>query len=340
MSEEAKSADEVTVHGQTLRGRVVRLGPKGIGINTIYGEGRLSIPYEDIETVVSRDKYLIFYGDGQVVRGRLLGIQNGDLLVGPDRSSAQRVPVKDIQIGMSAEDYDTSLLTRLRTRFRHWRGSFDVGYKYETGAVDKNKLELGLNLNRRKSPTRFVFEIAQAFEVQQARDSPDVTTKDEFVIFVQAEYDVRSQFFLFVRPAYEFDKPRNIEDRWYPAAGVGYRFVENQMTQSLLQVPVGVGHVDEDFGGIGTNSYASWYIGLEGRYDFGNGIILGGKLLYMPGIENPGEDSLLRAELDFTVPIFDPVALKLQITDANDNNPTPEVGDNKFTTALVLSLVF
>ena len=60
----------------------------------------------------------------------------------------------------------------------------------------------------------------------------------------------------------------------------------------------------------------------------------------MPGLSNPSEDWLYRMNIDLTIPLFDPIALKLLLREVNDNNPSPEVGDNKFTTSLVLSFQF
>ena len=339
-SAEDKSEDVVTVQGQTLTGWIVRLGPKEIEFTTIYGAGKLSIQYKDIEKVISQRKYVIFYGDDQLARGRLLGIEDGELLVGIEESSAQRVPVKHIVTGVSEESYEKSRWTRLRTNYRYWRGSFDLGYTFETGAVDKHKIETGLNLRRRKRPTRFVFDFRYAYEIQKKKDNPEQTTKDELVTFLFGAYDFEGPLFVFARPAFEFDKPRNIEHRWYPAAGIGYRIVKEEKKETSLQIPLGIGYVDEDFGGIGTNSFVSLYLGLSGSYDFGQGIILAGAVLYMPKIPGPTENWLFRTELDFTVPIFDPIAVKLRLTNTNDNNPTPEVGNNKFTAALLVSLVF
>jgi hypothetical protein len=338
--EKDKPKDEVTVHGKTLQGRIIRLGPTGIEFTTIYGRGRLSISYEDIEKLVSQHKYLVFYGKDQLVRGRLFGIEDGQLLVGIDESTAQRVPLKEIETGVSEESYEESFWTRLRTNYRHWRGNLDLGLTYEEGAVDKKKIETGFNFRRRKKPTRFVLDFRYAFEVQESGDNPEVTTKDELSTFVLGEYDFKDPFFVFARPALEYDRPRNVDSRWFPAAGVGYRIVDKEDEQTYLQLPVGIGYVDEDFGELGTRSFVSWYVGLAGKYDFGGGVILAGGVLYMPSMDNPDEDWLFRGELNFTVPILDPLALKLRLTNVNDNNPTPEVGENKFTASLLFSLVF
>ena len=332
--------DLVTVHGQTIQGRVVRLGRRGVEFTTIYGEGRITIAYDGLEDIVSQNTFLVFHGKKQLARGWLLGIEEGQLLVGVDRDHARRVPVEEIEIGMSQEDYDSSLWTRLRTGYRYWRGSLGLGYTFEEGGVDKNKTSVGLNLERRKRPTRFVFDFAYAYEIEKTVDSPERTTKNELVTFLQAEYDVKYPVFLFVRPAYEFDKPRNINYRWYPAAGFGYRVFEDPIKRTLFQIPLGIGYVDEDFGNIGTNAFVSWYIGARGSYEFGSGVIAAAEILYMPGIEDPGKDKLFRVRIDFTVPVFDPLALKLIFTDVRDNNPTPEVGENKTTFTFALSVVF
>ena len=228
----------------------------------------------------------------------------------------------------------------MRTNYRYWHGSFDLGFAYERGAVEKNKIEIGLNLRRRKKPTRVIFDLRHAYEIQQKKNNPELTTKDELVTFLFGAYDVKGPLFVFARPGYEFDKPRNIIYRWYPAAGIGYRIVEDKQKETFLQFPVGIGYINEDFGGIGTNSFVSLYLGLSGVYRIDHGIILTGEIYYMPKLSDPKENWLSRGVLDFTVPIFDPIALKLRLTNVNDKNPTPEVGNNKFTASLLVSLVF
>jgi len=49
---------------------------------------------------------------------------------------------------------------------------------------------------------------------------------------------------------------------------------------------------------------------------------------------------LFRGLVDFTVPLFDPIALKLLLTNVNDDNPSSDVGNNKFTATMALSLEF
>ncbi len=337
---EDQPGDEVTFGGQTLQGRILRLGPNGIEFEPIHAKGKLTIQYEKIEEIVTQDAFIIFYGaEDTMVRGRLLGVEEGRLMIGSDRASVQRIPINEIIAGISLEDYDGSFWKRQRIKYRHWRASLALGLSFEDGAIDKRKITPFLRIERLKKPTRYVLNLRYAFEDQKrADDKSFVTTKDEFVGFIYGEYDVTDRFFVFGRPAMDWDTPRDIDLRVYPAAGVGYRLFQKE--QNFIQFPVGLGYVYENFDGFGTNSYLSWYIGLGGRYDFGKGIYLDVDLLYMPSIAPFADDWLFRSFLDFTVPLFDPLALKLRLTNVNDDNPSPGVGNNKFEATMALSLEF
>ena len=274
-----------------------------------------------------------------MVRGRLLGVEGGRFLIGADRVSAQRIPINEIITGISVEDYHRSFWKRQRMKYRHWRASLALGMKFEDGAVDKRKIEPFLRIERLKKPTRYVLNLRYAFEDQKRADEKSFeTTKDEFVGFIFGKYDFTDHLFGWGRPAMDWDTPRDIDFRVYPAAGVGYRLFQEE--QNFIQFPVGVGYIYENFNGFGTNSYFSWYFGIGGRYDFGNGIYLDIDLLYMPSITPFADDWLFRSFVEFTVPLFDPIALKLLLANVNDDNPSPDVGNNKFTATMALSLEF
>ncbi|MBT8370100.1 MAG: DUF481 domain-containing protein [Deltaproteobacteria bacterium] len=330
----------MTFGGQTLQGRILRLRPIGIEFEPTHAKGKLTIPYEKIEKIVAQNTFIIYYGvQDTMVRGRLLGVENDRLLIGADRVSAKRIPIDEIITGISVEDYDQSFWKRQRIKYRHWRASLALGWSFEDGAIDKRKISPFLRIERFKKPTRYVLNLGYAFEEQKTADDKSFfTTKDEFEGFMIGEYDVTDPFFVWGRPAMDWDTPRDIDLRHYPAAGVGYRVFQKE--QSFIQFPVGFGYVYENFDGFGTNSYFSLYFGISGRYDFPKGTYLDVELLYMPSIAPFADDWLYRSRLDFTVPLFDPISLKLLLANLNDDNPSPDVGNNKFTATMALSLEF
>jgi len=336
----AKPDDEITVKDTTLKGRVLGLEKNGIRFRTIYGKGTITIAYTDVQHIQAHGEYHIFYGEQQEVEGRILGVEDDRLLVGDDPATAEQVASATIRKGVSkVEHEEESWIERLRNRYPHWRANLDLGFLLEDGGgVDKRRIDWGFNIERRKKPTRFVVRWFQAFEREQKVGESAETTTDEFHGFLYGEYDLSKRFFLFALPAVDRDVPRGIDIRAYPGAGVGYRFVETK--QALLQAAVGGAYVYEDFTDFGDNTYASGLVGLEGRYEFESGISVYGRMFYYPGLSDPSEEWLLRTELALTVPLIDPIAMKLRIANVNDSNPSPDVGNNKITTTLGLSLIF
>lgn len=332
-----KWPDRVNVKGQRLEGKIVVLDAGGIDFGTSFGRGIIKIEYPDIVQMTTSRPFRIYYGKDEVEQGVLKGIENGSLIL--ERPDGDRVLIqqKKIITGLSVAEYEASNLKRMRTDFRHWKAGFTFGWEYEETTIDKNKIEFGVDLKRRKKPTRVVFKFDYAYEIQSS-EGTDVISKDEMSTFLLGEYDRDEKWFFFARPAMDIDKPRLIDRRYYPAVGMGFRFYEDR--KHLLQIPFGIGYVDETFIGYEGNSYTALYIGFEGAYTFPRGITATGNLLYMPELSSPDEEWLLRLNFDLKMPIVDPVALLIRVTNVNDNNPAPNVGNNKLTTLMAISLDF
>jgi hypothetical protein len=333
--------DEIRVHGDRLRGYVVSLEPSGIEFSTSYGGGTISIPYADLQAIDTRDPMRILYGERDEAKGRILGIEDGALLIGDaDPETALRVPADSIRAGISEAEWNASLMTRLRTRYQFWSANFDLGLDFEQGAVDKRKIRFGLGIERNKAPTRYSLHFDYAFDTQRQGTDPSTTTKDEFLGTLQAEYTFFRRAFTFVGGGGERDVPRNINIRAYPLAGLGYNIVQTR-SGWLWQALGGFGWVYEDFGvAFPSNDYAAAVIATELRAPLWGGSEARFSIFYMPGITTADENWLFRSRLALTVPVYDPLAIKLTMTDTADNNPTPTVGNNKFTTLLGFSLVF
>jgi len=336
----AQPDDEITVKGTTLKGRVLGLEKKGIRFQTIYGKGTIIISYIDVQKLKAHGEYHIFYGEAQEVEGHIVGVEDGQLLVGDDPATAEQLASATIQKGVSTSEYEEqSWIDRLRARYPHWKANLDLGLEIEEGAVIKRRIDWGFHIERRKKPTRLVANWFQAYETEQTSPTADLTiTTNEFAGFLLGEYDLSDHWFLFALPAVSRDIPRGITLLSYPGAGVGYRFVETD--SALLQLGVGGAYVNQNFEDFPDNTFPSGLLGLEGRYAWESGVEVGGRMFYYPGIPDPGEDWLYRTELYLTVPLVDPLALKLRFANVNDNNPTPDVGTNKVTTTLGLSLKF
>ena len=330
--------DEVTVKGTTLKGRVLSLEADGIRFEPLYGKGEILIRYGDIEQIQTQMEYHIHHSDNQEIQGRLVGKEGDRLLIGADAETAFRLNPGSILRGIPEVTHERSWVARLRSRYPWWKASLDAGWVFEKSAADTTKISLGFNAERRKSPTRFVGDLRYAFESQRTATTPDSTTKDEMRGFLLGEYDLSRKWFSFAAPAVEWDRPRGIKVRTYSGAGVGYRFLETK--KDLFQLQLGPGYVYEEFTDLGSNDYWAAFIGLEARYAFGPYFNAHLHMLWMPGIQNIHKNWLYRADLEFSVPITQLISMKLRFNEVNDNNPSPEVGNNKLTSTLLLSLGF
>jgi hypothetical protein len=337
-AEKKSFSDIIVVKEAKLFGNINKLDSDGIEFETIYGQGTIIIPYIDIESIKSLREFRFILESGEDVQCRILALKGTCLFVDDYQSEERCLKYDEIRTGVPEEEFNRSFWTRFRYRYPYWSGSLDMGLNFEKGGTDKKKIELGFVANRRRRPTRFLLNGRYAYEVQGTTDNPEVTTKDEFRIFLLGEYDIAASWFLFLLPAAEWDVPRGIELRMYPAAGIGYRLSET--TNSLLQFMVGPAYVWEEFTVFGENDYTSLFLGCEGRYQFRTGISIGGHIYYYPDITGPGDNWLFRTELDLTIPLYGPLAMLVRFNEVYDNNPEPNVGNNKFTTLVGLAVKF
>lgn len=342
-AESGEPVDEITVKGQTLRGTLLSLGSETIEFDTIYGSGTLHIPLEDVEDIETAVPVRVYFGESdETVAGPLVGVRDGLLLVGEASKTQVSVALDDIRYGIPQPRYEESFIRRLRSDFRAWNVELDVSLDFDQGALDKQKARIAGEVSHRSDPFRLRMQAAYAVDIQKLRGNPEETTKDEFSGTFLAEYDVWKKLVGFGLMGGEFDRPRRVETRLFPTAGLGYRIFDSERVK--IQPKLGFGYVYEEFkdtgSGNNTNDYAAGYLGLDGSYRWDTGAELRARLGYWPGLVHPRHNWLFRSELTATVPIWDPLALRTTIININDNNPSPDTGNNKFQTIMGLTLDF
>lgn len=192
-AEVSTAPDLVVSGGQMLRGEALRLDDEGIVFQVAAVTGEVRIAWDDLEDVATLSRFHVFWGEeDELVTGRLVGIAEGTLLVGPDAQAATGVPVDEISAGISEAQRGT-FMERWRARYPWWRAELDAGAIFEQGAVDKVKLNLNLDVERRRRPWRTRLLANAAFETQQKGEAPAVTTKDEYGGSLFGERDIRGR---------------------------------------------------------------------------------------------------------------------------------------------------
>jgi len=337
--------DVVVVHGMTLKGRVTKLGPDKLSFRLVYCDGVNHIAYKDIDSLVTKYKYQISYDRKEVV-GRVLGLVDREFLRVELSDKTILIKIADIDnFVMSVQD-DDSVENRIRNRVPYTSGNMNFGVEFEDGINDKVKADLMMNWWHKKAGNELHFYVDYAYETTATEETEKVQNKDELTAILTNRYFYRANDFYFVSMMGEFDRPRHIQSRYVPAVGYGHRFRKDK--NQWLQPVVGLAYVstrytDENL--YPDNRFTAGAIGLNGKYQLDDVAIIGtlvidGGTVYYPSISDPQEDWISRSNLNFTIPLFDFISMKLAIQWINDSNPDIEVGNNKTTTNLYFGIDF
>jgi|GEM_PF-932417 len=332
--------DEVVVKGARLQGHIISFDEKGITFETIYGKGKIEIGYEDITELKTLNSYRFIAHNGESIRGRVAQLSTRDLVVAKSSGEVKLLKPADIErVIPDLTESKGSFTDKMHNTFPYTSMKFDLGWNLEAGAVKKVEISGGLNIERRKAPTRLVLDVRAAYENDQKESETEGTvTKDEYRATLIGEYDLDGPKYAFLFPAAERDAMRNILVRAYPSVGMGWRLAETGKLR--FQVQTGLAYVYEDFIDYPDNEYIALHFGFEGGYDFTDNYGVTWKTYYYPGLEDYTKNWLFRTELVFSAKITEALSLNLRLTDTLDNTPAPDVGDNKFTTTLSLLFAF
>lgn len=328
--------DRIVALGDTLRGRVSRFTGGDVELTMRYGTGSIRVPFDSIQTVILVGDYVVLYDERDEVHGSIVGLLGDSLVVGVSQDSVFNLALERVRSGVALEDFGDTWLDRMRRRWRHWSMGLSIGWEYEDGAVDTRKIDGSVHLEWRKGDKRLRADHVQKFEAKRpAEATEENTTKDEFRAFVLFENNLSTSNYFYAQPGAERDRPRGIELRAYPNAGLGHDFVDTERLR--LQAGAGVAYVWEEFIGADDNEYLGLHLTGEYKWKTRLTLEISGRIMYIIGAD---EQWLFRSETHVDLPISELLALRFSLTDVADNNPTPDIGNNKITTNFALAMTF
>ena len=332
------SAGEVSVQGEVLQGVVVGVTAEGVQFETIYGKGVILIPYADIERLESDARFVVLYGDAGEARGRLLGASEGELLVGEAPEEVVRVATGEIFRSFGEQEFEDSGLEALRSRYRFWRGNLDFGFAATQATNDTGSVDVGLQVERRKDPTRLLLTGRYRYTVQEKQDEPKDTIENEVRGLLRGEYNITKRFFVFASATAEYDEIESLSIRTVPKGGAGYRIW--QSPKGFLSGDVGFAYVYQRFFGGDTEDYTAASLGSEAEYQLPYDAKLTARGEYLPSLEEPTGNYLLRGSAALGVPMLSWLDLKFSVFDEYNNRPAADAKRNKLTFTAGLSLLF
>lgn len=333
------AADEIVVQGDRLRGTVVSVTATTVVFETKYGKGNIEIPIEEVESLSTEKEYVFSHGDDGLTQGRILGVEEGVVLVGPEGSDPVRVPTGDIQIVQSREAYEESPLAAAKNTMRYWSGNLDLGFSLTQSTVDSTSLGAGLGVKRVKGPARFSFDSGFTYATQQKRGETETKLSDQLFGKVREEYDLSPRFFGYGNGWLEYNGIQRLSVRGIPEAGVGYKFWKSEEKDStdFFAGTIGGSWVYEKFFGGMDQDYFAVSFGLQAEVPLPYGSKFTGSVSYLPSVTDFTNDFLIKSEAALLFPIYKQLSFKFSIANDYDNTPAPDTSFNYLTTLIGLS---
>jgi hypothetical protein len=344
-SEQEEIKDTIVVHGMTLYGKIVKIGPEKLSFRLLYSEGLSHFAYKDIESIVTKYTYHISY-NRMDIEGRVVAIEDGSYLKIVQNDNTQRtVKISNIDNFVMSVTDDDSFENRVRNKFPYTKGNINVGFKLEQGSTIKNSVDVLFNLKHKQAEHEVLLYVDYEYETRETDTTPKYDYTDEMVGILTYKNYFKSTQFWYASLAADYDRPRFVENRYIPSLGYGHKFEFGK--SAWLEPSIGLAYTSTKYVDAlyDDKKYVAGALGLKGKYRMDNvalinTFIIDGFVMYYPSIENSREDWILRSNLNFTIPLFDFLSVKLAVNYINDSNPDPTVGNNKTTTNLLFGLDF
>ena len=331
-------AAEVFTKDQGLQGSVVGVNAEGVEFETIYGKGVIVIPWADVDRIRSDKEFIILRAEADSVVGRIWGLEDGRLLVGESIETAAHIPVEQIERSITRRQYETSLLDRLRTRYRYWTANFDLALGYTDATTDTSSLSTALELRRRKKPMDFFFRAYYFFSSSKESGESRVTDENRLLGRARLDYDLSDRTFAFGQITAEYDEIQNLSLRTDPVVGLGYRFVNRE--KLMISGRSGPGYVYQRYFGGDVEDYFTILFGgdLEADLPYGSKFRMGAE--YLPDVSDWQGNYLIRTFADWTMPIIGWLDFKIAMINIYNSRPAEDTQHNTFTTSAGLSFRF
>ncbi len=344
-SKKEEIKDTIVVHGTVLHGKIMNMGHEKLSFKLLYSEGLSRFAYRDIDSISTKYNYHISFKRIDVV-GRVVGIEDNKYIKVLSQNNEQRtIKIADIDNFVMSVTDDDSFGNRVRNRLPYMKGNINAGFKLEDGSTIKRSVDVQLNLQHKKAEHELKLYLDYEYETRETAITPKYDYTDELVGILTYKNHFKNDQFWYASLSADYDRIRFVKNRYVPSLGYGYKF--NFSKSIWLEPTVGVGYARTRYtdGLYPDKNFAAAALGLSGKYrmddvPFINTFIVDGFMMYYPSIENFGEDWIFRSNLNFTIPLFDFMSVKLTVNHIDDTNPAENVGNNKTTTNLLFGLEF
>jgi hypothetical protein len=337
--------------GDEIHGRVADLTAEVVVFEPASGKGQIAVKWADVQSLSTEGSYTVLHGAEGEARGRILGYEGGQLLVGEAPDRAERVDVAALFHAYDDSKATGSWIERMRSRLRFWMATLDANAAYTDSTTDTLAGGMGLLIERKKAPTHLLFEAAAKYADQNKQHESRSITENTLFAFGRGELDLTERWYTYASSRFTHDNELHLSLRSEPRAGAGYHFWKSKTRN--LSADVGVAWISETyFGdefivddsgperGRGHDDFWSIAFGAQGDAVLPYGAILRGRAEYLPAVDDWQDDYLARAEASLDLPMLHWLAFRIAFADEYDNTPASGAQHNKFTSTAGLAIRF
>jgi hypothetical protein len=341
---------QIVVKGDTLRGRVAELTADGVVFEPTYGAGSIEIPWADIERLETENSIELMYGDDGEASGRILGVRDGQVILGSSDGTTQSVDTSEIFYSQP-DDFSESVMDRLRSRFRHWTAALGAGIAYTESTTDKASGSLDLRMLREEGPTRLLLEGGFRYANEKDKGEDRSVTENRLYGLARGEYDVTERFYSYLSTRATHDADLDLALRLEPRGGAGYHVVKSPDLN--FSTDVGLAWVYEDYYGDdfiegafplersrGNENHWAIAFGARANAKLPYGALWRASAEYLPAVDDWADDYLARFETAVDFPLLEWLAFTAALRDEYDNTPAKGKERNTLTTTAGLSFRF
>jgi putative salt-induced outer membrane protein YdiY len=323
------SASEVVVKGEALKGKIVGVGAGGLSFETIYGKGAIEIPWSDVEHANTDEAWVVLHGDRGETRGRLLAIESGELLIGTDAATAERIDPGTIHSAFTLAEFEDSSLRALRARYRYWSADFSLTGGLTQATTDSSNLASDLQIERRKSPTRLL--LSGSYRYSDTKEKGLSRTKNDNAIrgLLRGEYEFSERFYSYASTTAEYDEVQSLSIRSVSKTGLGYRLLKTEKAE--INADIGPSWVYERFFGGDDNDFFAIAFGSNCTWELPGSMTFECRGEYLPAIDDWADDYLLRGMAQLSIPMLDWLSFRFRAENEYNSRPAEDTDYNRLT---------
>jgi hypothetical protein len=344
------AADQVTVKGTVLEGKVKKISAKEIVMETVYGKGDLTIPTAAVSAIATDAPFHVFQADDGVAVGEVVGITPAAVTIA-EETGGKEIPFTNVQAAPRDAGPDANWFERLPMESPWWGGSLDLAFSSVEATTHTIAFAGGFEVDRKRGPdrTRFGGSYLRG-STSKDKDDPDTdqnesithTTANEVGGFLRHEHDLTARIFGFGSLEAEHDGVEEVALRLIPKVGAGYRIVKTE--DALFSVDAGVAWVSQRYFSSNDDKFDSF---LALAFGAESNVKLPWlkstwhtRADYLPSITHWVTDYRLRGETSLLVPIVERLSFKAALIDEYNSVPASDAVPNSFATLLGLTLVY